>query len=62
MYTRYFDTRVQSDRGFQELYDVLADPLEQTNLAGDPAYSDIVTTERAQTEALCDPAPPTYRW
>ncbi len=62
MYTRYFDPRVQTDRGFEELYDVLADPLERSNLAGNRAYGEIASALLADTRALCDPAPPNYRW
>ena len=62
MYTRYSDPRFRSDVGFEELYDIVADPLEQTNLASRSRYADVLAALRARTRELCTPRPPHYRW
>ena len=38
-----------------ELFDLDADPEETTNLAGDPAYSDILARLEAELRKICDP-------
>ena len=62
MYARYFDPRFRDDLGFEELYDVVADPFELTNLATDAEYADVLAAERSEAQALCSPVPPTYQW
>ena len=62
-YVRYFDPRFHvDDLGFEELYDLAADPFQLTNLAADGDHAGVVAAMRGETQALCDPVPPDYRW
>jgi arylsulfatase A-like enzyme len=47
-YARYFEQAPV----YEELYDLLADPLERINLAGDPDYLEILTRLRSRTDEL----------
>jgi arylsulfatase A-like enzyme len=47
-YARYFE----QEPVYEELYDLLADPLETRNLAGDPDYLEILTRLRRRTDEL----------
>src|SRR5262249_55627460 len=42
----------------EELYDIVADPYELTNLARDPADEPVLLALRARLAQVCDPAPP----
>lgn len=53
-FVRYVD-------GFEELYDLAADPWELENLAGKPGVKDVQTNLRATARSLC-PGPPGYDW
>ena len=46
--------------GEEELYDLVADPFQLSNLAGDPARANELSQLRAQLYRLCAPAPPGY--
>lgn len=54
--TRY--TYVYYETGEEELYDLLRDPYELDNLAGEPRMNLILEKLRARLAQLCDPAPP----
>jgi N-acetylglucosamine-6-sulfatase len=56
--TRY--TYVRYDDGFQEVYDLRADPWELTNVAGE--QPELTAKLRALAKRECDPPPPGYRW
>lgn len=47
-YARYFE----QDPVYEELYDLVADPMETNNLAGDPDYREILTELRRRTDEL----------
>ncbi len=47
-YARYFE----QDPVYEELYDVLADPQETRNLAGDPDHAEILAEMRRRTDEL----------
>ena len=47
-YARYFE----QDPVYEELYDLVADPMETKNLAGDPDYFEILTELRRRTDEL----------
>jgi len=47
-YARYFE----QEPVYEELYDLLADPMETRNLAGDPDYLEILTELRRRTDEL----------
>ncbi len=53
-YIRYVD-------GFEELYDLGADPWELENLAGHPDATELQRSLRATARSLC-PGPPGYDW
>jgi N-acetylglucosamine-6-sulfatase len=61
MYTRY-SRAGSADDGFEELYDVEADPLQQHNLAGDVSFEGDRLRLRALARTICDPTPPGYDW
>jgi N-acetylglucosamine-6-sulfatase len=46
--------------GEEELYDLRADPLELTNLAGDPAWNAMRKKLHRSVVQLCSPPPPGY--
>lgn len=50
--------------GEEELYDLVADPFELSNLAGDPSAAGLLSSMRARLDVLCDPPPPGFddRW
>jgi N-acetylglucosamine-6-sulfatase len=63
MYARYDDAAHPSaDDGFEELYDLRADPLELRNVAADPAYASELADLRTRAQAACDPVPPYFSW
>ena len=63
MYARYWDGRATApSNGFEELYDVTADPFELHNLAGNAASQAKLAALRAKAISRCDPAPPGYVW
>jgi arylsulfatase A-like enzyme len=47
-YARYFE----QEPVYEELYDLLVDPMETRNLAGDPDYLEILTELRSRTDEL----------
>ena len=47
-YARYFE----QEPVYEELYDLLVDPMETRNLAGDPDYLEILTELRRRTDEL----------
>jgi arylsulfatase A-like enzyme len=61
MYVRYWETD-SPDNGFEDLYDVGNDPLQQDNLAVDADWDDKRRDLMALTKDLCRPVPPTYSW
>ena len=61
MYARYSEAG-SADDGFEELYDVDADPLQQRNLADDPSFEGDRLRLRALARSMCDPTPPGYDW
>ncbi len=48
------DTSSRSLPVYEELYDLLEDPLETRNLSGDPEYLDILEELRRRTDELRD--------
>ena len=52
IYPCYFDA--------DQLYDLEADVLEQTNLAADPAYAEQLTSMKARLRGLLGPLPHTF--
>jgi N-acetylglucosamine-6-sulfatase len=53
-------TYVRYEDGFEELYDLQADPYQLQNLAGDPDVAEVLRERRARLAELCDPPPPGY--
>jgi arylsulfatase A-like enzyme len=53
---------VEYGSGELELYDLLNDPNELTNVAGDAAQASRVASMRATLHAECDPPPPGVTW
>jgi arylsulfatase A-like enzyme len=53
-YVRYID-------GFEELYNLNADPWELINRATDPRFANALSNMRASTMLLC-PGPPGFSW
>jgi N-acetylglucosamine-6-sulfatase len=51
---------VRYSGGIEELYDYRMDPLELTNVAGDEAYADQLSSMRTRTDEECQPRPPGY--
>ncbi len=49
-YARYFEI----EPVYEELYNFVEDPLEQNNLVGNPAYTDVLQQMRARTDELRD--------
>jgi N-acetylglucosamine-6-sulfatase len=45
---------------YEELYDLVADPFELTNVADDPPYLDELAALRTRLQQLCLPTPPDY--
>jgi len=62
MYARYWQGAGSPDNGFEELYHVRKDPLQQRNRAGRPAFEDQRLELRTLARELCDPPPPGYEW
>ena len=56
-YARYFEQAPV----FEELYDLVDDPMETRNLAGDPAYGETLEAMRARTDVLRDAYGGPYR-
>ena len=56
-YARYFE----QEPVYEELYDLLADPMETTNLAGDTDYNNILLEMRRRTDELRDGYGGVYR-
>jgi arylsulfatase A-like enzyme len=54
MYARYTG-------GFEELYDVKADPFELHNLAREPSRAGELAHMRLLTNRECNPPPPSYK-
>lgn len=52
-YARYVD-------GFEELYDLAADPYQLENVARSAAYADVAARLDAEVRARCEPAPPGF--
>lgn len=46
----------------RELYDYRTDPLELTNLGGDPSLRERRLSMGAEAAAACDPVPPRFTW
>ena len=61
MYARYSGAG-SPDGGFEDLFDVDADPLQQHNLARRQAFESDRLRMRALARTLCDPTPPGYDW
>ena len=59
---RVFKGLAAGSGGIEELYDYRSDPLELTNVAGDPAQADQLAWMRARTDEQCQPRPPGYVW
>ncbi|GIV00654.1 MAG: hypothetical protein KatS3mg014_2269 [Actinomycetota bacterium] len=53
-------TYVRYEDGFEELYDLRADPYQLENLVGDPSVASVLRERRARLAELCDPPPPGY--
>jgi arylsulfatase A-like enzyme len=62
MYARYWQGAGSPDNGFEELYHVRKDPLQQRNRAGRPTFEDQRLELRTLARELCDPPPPGYEW
>ncbi|MEZ4702259.1 MAG: sulfatase [Rhodothermales bacterium] len=56
-YARYF----QEEPVYEELYDLVADPMETRNLVDDPAFHDTLLTLRSRCDALRDSYGGPYR-
>jgi arylsulfatase A-like enzyme len=56
--TRYAYVRYED--GFEEVYDLRADPWEMANVASDDP--DRTASLRARARSECSPPPPGYRW
>ena len=54
-YTQYQD-------GFEELYDLDADPYELQNVASDASYATDLDHMRTLAHTLCSPVPPGFTW
>jgi arylsulfatase A-like enzyme len=61
-YVRYWQGGGSPDNGFEELYRVRKDPLQQRNLAANPAFEEKRLNLRGRARELCDPPPPGYEW
>ena len=61
MYARYSGAGSPDD-GFEDLFDVDADPLQQHNLAHRQVFESDRLRLRALARTLCDPTPPGYDW
>jgi N-acetylglucosamine-6-sulfatase len=51
---------VRYSGGIEELYDYRKDPMELTNVAGEEAYADQLSSMRIRTDEECQPRPPGY--
>jgi N-acetylglucosamine-6-sulfatase len=60
-YVRYWSQEPE-DRGFEELYDVARDPLQERNLASRVRWDEQRTALRTLAQDLCRPEPPGYSW
>ena len=49
---------VEYETGEQELYNLVSDPYELQNLAGDPSYATTQSNLHARMLQLCNPPPP----
>jgi arylsulfatase A-like enzyme len=55
-------TYVQYSTGEEELYDLVNDPFELQNEAGNPAFADELNAMRQRAHELCNPVPPGFTW
>jgi arylsulfatase A-like enzyme len=55
MYAEYWN-------GFEELYDLTADPNELQNVAGESAYAPLQQELHEEAQTLCNPPPPGFTW
>ena len=53
---------VAYDTGEEELYDLMEDPYELENLAGDPQHAVTLGEHRQRVRELCSPPPPGYEF
>lgn len=53
---------VRLSGGFEELYDLQADPFQLHNVALDPAYDSMLQYRRELTQTECVPQPPDFSW